>query len=114
MKKDRVLFIPISIYTAMVISLGLFKNSMLFTKVALLVTLVSAVAMGVNAMKSEAKYRLRISIGDFLYCILIYFTIDHISFFIKNIYASLLAILIYVVYVVYINPKFFKRTMITK
>lgn len=105
------MFTLITLYTALVISLGLFKNSILFTKVGTMGALLSAILMCSNILRWDRKHRLRNILFELSYILFIYGVVNHLSDSIGNVFSSLPVIGIYVIYIVYINPKYMNRIM---
>lgn len=103
-------FQPITIFTAMIISLFSFKGIKIFSIAVLIVTFSSATIMAINIYKDRAKN----SLIEFLYALSIFLIMRYLPQYITYFYSGILVILIYLIYVLYINPKIMDRALIYK
>lgn len=108
---DNKKFQPIAIFTTMVVSVNAFQGVKIFTIVALLLTLISGIFMAINIYKDKEQ-RLKNSIIEFSYVLLIYFTIKYMPTYIRTFYSIFIVIVEYGIYVLYVNPKFMNRKLI--
>lgn len=70
------IFLPITLYTSMMISLYLFINSSLFTAIFLGLTFLSVVIMAINIFKEKnTSQRFKNALLELTYCMLVYYTL---------------------------------------
>lgn len=108
---DNKQFQPITTFTAMLICVHLLKGIKIYTIVLLLIIFVSAGSMCKNLYDTN-EYRIRNFIIEFFYIVCIYLTIKYMPAYIRGFYSTVLVILEYSIYVLYINPKFMNRTLV--
>lgn len=107
---DHKRFQPIAVFTAMLVSVNVFTGVKVFTIIALAMAIISAILMARNIYRDEN--RIKNFTIEFLYVIIIYLTILYMPIYIKSFYSTVLVIIIYSVYVLYINPKFMNRKLV--
>lgn len=104
-------FQPIAIFTAMLVSVNVFRGVRIFTLIALMMTFLSGLFMSVNIYK-EREHRGKNSIIEFVYVLVVYFTIRYMPGYIRDFYSVVLVVIEFSVYVLYINPKFMNRILV--
>ena len=107
-------FQPITIFTAMIISLFSFKGIKIFSFAVLIVTFSSATIMAINIYKDDKRDKAKNSLIEFLYALSIFLIMRYLPQYITYFYSGILVILIYLIYVLYINPKIMDRALIYK
>ena len=108
---DNKKFQPIAIFTAMLVSLNVFRGVKIFTLIALLMAFLSVLLMAVN-IYSDRKNKIKNSIIELVYVIVVYLTIRYMPVYIRSFYSVVLVIIEFSVYVLYINPKLMNRKLI--
>lgn len=114
MSINNKIFQPITIYTALVISFYLFINSPLFSKIVLVLIFISALFMAINTFKEKnSSQRVKNTLFELMYCVLVYITMKYGSRYIGNVYSSLLVVIEYLIYINIVNPKLMNRQIFT-
>lgn len=108
---DHKKFQPIAIFTAMLVSVNIFQGVRIFTVISLGMTFLSGFLMAVNIC-GDKEYKVKNSIIEFIYVLVIYFTIRCMPVYIRAFYSVLLVIIEFSVYVLYINPNFMNRKLV--
>lgn len=108
---DNKKFQPIAVFTAMLVSVNVFRGVKVFTFIALAMIFISGMLMALN-IYSDKKHRIKNSVIEFAYVIIVYLTISYMPTYIRSFYSILLVIIEYAIYILYINPKFMNRKLV--
>lgn len=112
--RNQKYFQPITIFTAMLISLFSFRAIKVFSLAVLIATFISATIMAINIYKDDKRDKAKNSLIEFLYALSIFLIMRYLPQYITYFYSGILVILIYLIYVLYINPKIMNRALIYK
>lgn len=108
---DNKKFHPIAIFTAMLACVNVLKGEKIFTFIALMTIFLFGFLMAMN-IYNDKEHRVKNSIIEFVYVIVIYFTIRYMPVYIRAFYSVVLVIIEFSVYVLYVNPTFMNRKLV--